>query len=476
MPQLEQFWEQLGKDLRYGLRMLLARPGFFAVAVLSIALGIAAATAIFSVVYAVLLDPYPYRAADRIGQLILTSRKSPRRSIGYSKAQYLEIRSRMRSMEGAFAAVLDDTVLTGAGLAEVVRREYCSPNFFDFFGVAPLFGREFTARDMAGGAAPEPVAVISYRFWQHTFQGDPSVLGRQMRLNNDIYTIVGVLPVRFTWNDADVYVPMDMRPAGWDFVNVFFRIRPRIGPDQIQHEFGPLLEKFRRQVPERIYPQEAFRVKFLSVNEGILGKFENTLLALFGAVALLLLIACANAANLLLARAAAREGEMAIRISVGASRGRLIRQLLTESVLLAVVGGALGVALAYGCVRAIVTLMPEYSIPHEAVIALNMPVLWFALGISVLTGIIFGIAPAWRLSSGTQAGTLRGGFLGRRRFACPVAHPVGGGTGTLGAGFHRFAFQPPIARPGGGRGRKILFGGMRLPRREICLRALGGEA
>jgi predicted permease len=411
-PLFPQFFDRLAKDLRYGFRMLLARPGFMAVAVLSIALGIAATTAIFSVVYAVLIDPYPYRAPDRIGQIVLTSKKYPRFGVGYTKAQYAEIKSRVRSMEGAVAIDEGEAIMTGSGLAEVVQREYCSSNFFDFFGVPPLFGREFTAKDMPHGAAPDPVAVISYKFWQRVFQGSHDVLGKQVRLNDDVYTVIGVLPVRFTWNDVDVYVPMDMRPSTLDFVEVFYRIRPGVSQSQIQGEFGPLLEQFRRQVPRYVYPEGPFKVKFLSVNDGILGKFENTLLALFGAVALLLLIACANVANLLLARAAAREGEMAIRVSIGATRMRLIRQLLTESILLALVGGVLGVALAYGCVRAVVAFMPEYSIPHEAVIALNLPVLWFALGVSVLTGIIFGIVPALQVSGETQADTLRGAGRG----------------------------------------------------------------
>src|SRR4051794_33627374 len=202
-----EFLDRLGQDVRYGIRVLLARPGFTAVAVLSLALGIGATTAIFSVVYAVLIDPYPYRAADRIGQLVLTGKKDDSRRFGYSKAQYLDLKSRLRSMEDAIAGDAGEAVMTGTGLAEVVKREYCSSNFFDFFGVPPLFGNVFTAKNMHSGAAPEPVAVLSYKFWQRLYQGRRDVLGQKIRLNDTVYTVIGVLPVRFTWNDIDVYVP-----------------------------------------------------------------------------------------------------------------------------------------------------------------------------------------------------------------------------------------------------------------------------
>jgi predicted permease len=409
---MTEFFEKLTQDVRYGCRLLFSKPGFTAVALLSIALGIGATTAIFSVVYAVLIDPYPYRAADRIGQLLLTGKKDSLRGFGYSKAQYLELKSRVRSMEDAIATDSSEVVMTGTGLAQVVQREYCSNNFFDFFGVPPLLGRTFTAKDPPQSAGPEPVAVLSYKFWQQSFQGRPDILGRQLRLNDNVYTVIGVLPVRFTWNDVDAYVPMEMRPSTNDYVTVIYRARSGVSQHQIDAEFQPILREFRRHLPRYMYPEDDFQVKFVNVNEGILGKFANTLLALFGAVTLLLLIACANVANLLLARAATREGEMAIRVSIGATRRRLIRQLLTESVLLALAGGVFGIGLAFGGVHAVIALMPEYSIPHEAVIALNWPVLWFALGTSVLTGVIFGLAPAMQASDETQSETMRGSGRG----------------------------------------------------------------
>ncbi|MGA2117297.1 MAG: ABC transporter permease [Bryobacteraceae bacterium] len=414
---MPEFLDRLGQDVRYGVRMLLSKPGFTAVAALSIALGIGATTAIFSVVYAVLIDPYPYRAPDRIGFLFLTGKKYSDRGIGYSKAQYLDLKSRLGSMEDAVAIDRNEVVMTGTGLAEVVIRGACSPNFFEFFGVPPRLGRAFTTADARPGTAPAPVAVVSYKFWQQSFQGRPDILGRQLRLNDTVYTVIGVLPVRFTWMDVDAYVPMDMQPGTQDYVSLVYRIRPGVSQNQIDAEFRPILGEYRRQLPPYVYPEGAFKVKFVNVNENILGKFANTLLALFGAVTLLLLIACGNVANLLLARAATREGEMAIRLSIGATRGRLIRQLLTESVLLGLTGGAFGIGLAYVGVRAVIALMPEYSIPHEAVIALNWPVLWFALGVSVLTGAIFGLAPAVHSSAETQAETLRetGRGTGARR-------------------------------------------------------------
>ena len=413
MPSLSVFLGSLLQDLRYGCRMLIAKPGFTAVAVLSMALGIGATTAIFSVIHAVLVDPYPYRAADRIGWVGTTSPRGIWR-FQYSMAQYLEIKNHLPSVaEDEVAVDMKQVVLTGRGLLpEIVSQEDCSPNMFNFFGVPPLLGRAFTQADFPAGHVPDPVAVISYKFWQHAFQGNPDVIGRPILLNEKQYTIIGVLPIRFTWNDIDAYTPMDLRPSSQDYVQMFFRIRPGVTQQQIAAVFNPLIEKFRTQVPRYFYPEGPIRTKWTSTNDGILGKFATTLLVLFGAVLLLLLIACTNVANLLLARAAARQGEMAIRASIGATRRRLVRQMLTESVLLAIAGGLLGIGLAFVGVKAVVALMPEYSIPHEAVIALNWPVLWFAAAVSVATGILFGLAPAQQVSGRTHSEILKGSTRG----------------------------------------------------------------
>ncbi|HTU47378.1 MAG TPA: ABC transporter permease [Bryobacteraceae bacterium] len=409
MPTLYVFWERLAQDARYGWRMLIARPGFSSVAVLSIALGIGATTAIFSVVYAVLMDPYPYRAADRIGWLGTPNAKGGGMwQLNYLPAQYLEIKSRVHSMEDEIAVVGRDAVLGGKDLLpESVRQEDCSANFFEFFGVPPLFGRVFTSKDFPHGQEPDPVTVISYKFWQHAFQGDREVIGRKILLNDKEYTIIGVLPIRFTWQDVDAYTPMNVRPGLQEYVDIYYRVRRGVSRQQITAEFNPLIQVFRKQAPRYFYPDGPVRPEWVTVSEGILRKFATTLLVLFGAVFLLLLIACGNVANLLLARAAAREGEMAIRVSIGATRLRLVRQLLTESVMLALAGGIFGVALAFLGIKGVTALMPVHAIPHEAVIAINWAVLWFAAGVSVLTGIIFGLAPALHVSAATHAQALK---------------------------------------------------------------------
>jgi hypothetical protein len=202
-------------------------------------------------------------------------------------------------MEDEVAVVMKQVVLTGNGvLPEIVRQEDCSSNVFKFFGVPPPLGRVFTPRDFPAGHVPDQVAVISYKFWQHAFQGSREVLGRNILLNDKQYTIIGVLPIRFTWNDVDAYTPMNLRPSLQDYVTAFFRVKPGVTQQQVTAEFDPLIKTSRTQVPSYFYPEGPVRTKWTSVNEGILGKFATTLMVLFGAVLLLLLIACANVAQL----------------------------------------------------------------------------------------------------------------------------------------------------------------------------------
>jgi predicted permease len=394
------------QDIRFALRLLLKSRLSTTVAILSLALGIGATTAIFSVVYAVLVDPYPYAGAERIGGAHVLNSKGDH-YIGYTMAEYLEMQARAKSVECMILNNRRSVVMTEVGLPEAVIQEDFSSNAFEFFGVPPLFGRTFSSQDAADESKVEPVAVLSYLFWQRHFSARRDVLGQQVRLNDKFYTVIGVLPFRFTWNDADIYVPVELHPNIQERFGMVLKVKSGVPREQVNAEFQSFHEKFAKAAPSYAYPESPFRTEFMSVNEGILGKFANTLLALLAAVGFLLLIACANVANLLLARASGRHGEIAVRVALGAGRKRVIQQLLTESVILSVTGGVLGVALAYGGVKAVVALMPEYSVPHEAVIAINVPVLCFAVAVSVLTGILFGLAPALQLSNQNQAASLK---------------------------------------------------------------------
>jgi predicted permease len=382
-------------DLRFTARLFRKNPAFSLIAILSMALGIGASSAIFSLVYAVLLDPYPYKNADRIIAPAFSNKRGPAGRMFYTVPDFLELRRNTKTLEDLFLADQRPFIAT-AGIPDQVRGVAYSPNAFAFMGVPALYGRTFTPNDIPTPQTPPRLAVLSYLFWQRHFNRDPKAIGAQFELDHQPYTVIGVLPPRFTWNDAEVYVPLAMIPDAAHAIATMARIRPGFKLEAANAELQAMTERFAKQSPDA-YPKE-FHFHVLVLNDWLLGKFQGTLLILLAAVGFLLLIACGNVSILLLARAAARQKEIAVRVALGAARHRIVQQLLTESVLLALAGGVIGIALAYVGVPMLVALMPEYSVPHEAAIQVNGAVVLFTFGIATITGILFGMAPAFQLA------------------------------------------------------------------------------
>lgn len=389
------------QDLQYALRQFLKAPAFTLSAVLSLMLGIGATTAIFSVVYGVLLDPYPYRDNDRMVHVELSDKTGRGLLLIVNASGSKDLRG-ASSVEDFFTQDEKTESLTGEKFPVSVLVGLYSPNLFEFMGVPPLLGREFTSTDAPGGN-PAPVAVLSYLFWQRQYGASRDALGKTIELDHARYTVIGVAPPRFTWGDSDVYLPATPSADPHYYRNAFIRLKPGTSFAAAQAEMQALVDQFAKQDPTG-YPQN-MRVKIVTLNEEVLGHFAGAIIFLFGAVVLLLTIGCANVSILMLARGAARQHEFAVRASVGAGRSRLIRQLLTESVLLSLTGAALGVLAAYWGVKGISLMMPYYSFPHEAAIHLNGMVLLFSTTVALLTGILFGISPAFQLSR-PQLGSL----------------------------------------------------------------------
>lgn len=382
------------QDLRYAVRQLLKSPGFAITAVLSLTLGIGATTAIFSVVYSILLDPYPYRDADRMVHVELRDKSARGPLLFVNGLEYEELRH-ASSVDDVFLQNQQTQTLTGGQFPISVNVGQYSPNLFAYMGVPPMLGRGFTQADAPGGKG-SPVALLSYLFWQKQFAGNRNVVGQTIELSHTLYTVIGVTPPRFTWGDSDVYVPAMPSADPHDYWMAFIKLKPGVKHAAAGAELQVLVDRFTHNDPKDFRRDR--RVAIVTLNEEVLGRFSGTLVLLFVAVIALLVIGCANVSILLLARGIARQHELAVRASIGASRTRLIRQLLTESVLLSVVGAALGVLAAYRGVGTLSAMLPLYSFPHEAAIRVNGTVLVFSAVLSVVTGILFGISPAWQLS------------------------------------------------------------------------------
>jgi predicted permease len=414
--------ETLIQDIRYGVRTLAKSPGFTAVAVVTLALGIGANSAIFSVVNGLLLRPLPYRDSDRLA-IIWTH--SPGANVVQdwpSPGHFSAIKSQTSAFESLAIAQSTSYNLAGETTPERIDALRVSSDIFPLLGAQPLLGRVFLPEE--DGPGTTPTVVLSYGFWQRRFGGDRGVPGRTLTLNGKPYTVVGVMPADFSLGyevmptvdsvqQPDVLVPLMFDAKQWEEqgdenYNILARLKPGATVAQAQAELNAVAHHLEQQFPERYPPSRAFSFSVRPLLEQVVGDVRLALLILLGAVGFVLLIACANVANLQLARATVREKEMAVRAALGAGRWRITRQLLTESVVLSFAGGALGLLVAYWGLDALRALDPG-NIPRLQNITLDGRVLSFTFGVAVVTGVLFGLAPALRSSRVNLGETLKEG-------------------------------------------------------------------
>ncbi len=397
--QPQRLEDEMIQDLRFGVRMLLKHKGLTAVAVLTLALGVGATTALFSVIYGVLISPYPYARSHEIWTPGLVSVKAKQTGRAYPLTACQEM-AKLPAFAEVMATSSEVLLLTGEYAPEIFGGIRMSGNAFQFLGVPPLVGRALQPSDIRANGEPEPVAVLSFKRWQLLFNGDPNAVGKTLRLNNEVYTIVGVMPPRFGWwADNGVWLPLGTVARDAEMVFPVVRLKPGVTTAVAEGQLHALHQELAKD-PAVGIPKGEFTTRLTNYLDTTVagGQMERSLQLLFGAVGLLMLIACANVANLQLAKGTARAREMSIRLALGARRVRLVRQLLTESVLLSLLGGALGLLFAYWITHLIPTLMPLSLVPNEARIEVNRQVLFFCLGISALTGILFGLLPALQSS------------------------------------------------------------------------------
>jgi putative ABC transport system permease protein len=385
----------LWQDLRYGFRGLRGTPGFTLLAILTLALGIGAATTMYSVIQNVLMSPFPYKDADRIVAFNVHNLENSRgggRS-AFPPAQFLEYQNQSHVFEGVIGGGNDDILLTTPQGTEQFDGAYVTPNTFDFLGVPAQLGRTITPDDAKAGAPP--VFVMAYKMWVKRFQLDPSILGRTFNLNGTPTTLVGIMPKRFTKRGADIWIPANLDRTDTRYFVFQARIKHGVTYKQVAADLLPIAQRMAQIYPKE-YPKR-FSIEVESYAASVVGPFKTILTILAAAVGLLLLIACANVANMLLARSTARDREIAIRAALGASQWRVVRALLIEGLMLSVAGAAAGCLLAFGGIKALVAFIPEGAIPREAEIALDMRALAFSLGLSVFTALLFGLAPALQI-------------------------------------------------------------------------------
>jgi len=395
-------------DARYAIRLLSKRPGFAAVAILTLALGIGATTAIFTVVYAVLLSPLPFRDAERLVSVRITGRDAAIYPL--PDTDFLAWRAQNRTADAV--AVFDEasTTITGDGAPERIPSSEVTDRFFDVLGARPLLGRVFQEGDDKPGA-PKTV-VLSHKLWMRRYQGDPAIVGRTLLLSAEPHTVVGVMPSGFSFPPGNkelwrILTTNEPRRRGPFYMRGIARLKPGVSIAELRANLGVVTAGLKRQYPA----PEDWTLDALPTHEWLVGNVRQILYVLFGAVGFLLLIATANVANLLLARAASRAREIAVRSALGAGRARIVGQLLTESVVLGVVAGLTGLALAFWGTRALIALAPD-GIPRLAEVGMSVPVFLFALAVAMFCGVIFGLIPALRAAHTPLVETLKDGGRG----------------------------------------------------------------
>src|ERR1700744_4991126 len=409
------FIETALQDLRFAFRMLRKNPGFSAIAILTLALGIGANTAIFSVVYAVLLKPLPFVESDQLFTVFQQGIKDPKNVNGFSFLNLRDLREQSEIFSDLSGVQAHQLTLTGRGEAFNIDTSVVTPDLFTTFRVQPILGRMFIADEGKPGAAP--VVVLIETLWRGSFAADPAIIGTSISLDKRAFTVIGVAPAAFRFpllqKSRQIWVPIVDDPLfgswlerrGGHWLTLTGPVKPGVSQTQAEAQFDAIAARLAKQYPEY---NDGWTIRMIPLRDFLVGEVKTPLLVLLGAVGLVLLIACANIANLLLARATSRSREIAVRATLGAGRSRLVRQLLSETLVLGVIGGVAGVALAYYGIHLLTSFLPP-ELPQINSIQMDYAVLGFALALSIFASCAVGLVPAFLVAGSDLQSTLREG-------------------------------------------------------------------